>query len=117
MIEKTKTGTIIATGNGIRVVQLAALVSGLKLEINCPGMRMSRHITALQAAKAITKLKTNDRKKHLVIAESMLEEAKAQTAYVSDESPTHCPGCGAPLRGDSHHCIDPDEEGHLDPMK
>lgn len=69
----------------VEVFRLATLASGLKLEISCPGMRMSRHITALKAAKQLTGLKTNDRAKQLVRVLLMLEQAKSEVLYIEQE--------------------------------
>ena len=68
--------------DAVEVFRLATLISGLRLELKCPGMKMSRHMSALKAAKTITGLKTNDRAKHLARAELMLEQAKSQVVYV-----------------------------------
>jgi hypothetical protein len=72
--------------DAINVFRLASFVSGLQLEINCPGMRISRHITALQAAKRITGLKTNSRAKHLERAKLMLAQAKTQVLYIEENA-------------------------------
>jgi hypothetical protein len=68
---------MIITGNGIELYRLIVLQSGLELELQVPGMRMSRHMTALQAAKRITGLKTNDRAKHLTKVCEMIDTARA----------------------------------------
>jgi hypothetical protein len=69
----------------VDVFRLAVLVNGLKLEIRCPGMKLSRHGSALAFAKQITGLKTNDRRKHLERVELMLEQAKREVLYVEEE--------------------------------
>jgi len=69
----------------VEVFRLAALVSGLQLEIKCPGMKMSRHMSALAAAKTVTGLRTNNRLKHLARAEIMLEQAKTEVIYLDEE--------------------------------
>jgi hypothetical protein len=81
-IEVTAHATIMQGPKAVEVFRLASLVMGLKLEINCPGMKMSR-ISALAAAKGITGLKTNDRAKHLARAQLMLEQAKTEVTYVT----------------------------------
>jgi hypothetical protein len=85
-IELTANGGGSFTGpDAVNVYRLATLVSGLQLEITCPGMRISRHFSALQAAKRITGLKTNNRAKHLERAKIMLAQAKTQVLYVELE--------------------------------
>ena len=89
MIETTPTGAIIVEGEkAIAVLRLASLAAGLKLEIRCPGLKMSRRLTALQAAKLTTGLKTNDRAKQLEVIEHLLEELKKQVTYVETVNPS-----------------------------
>jgi hypothetical protein len=85
-IEIGATGGVSCVGpKAVNVFRLASLVSMLRLELKCPGLRMSRHMSALQAAKTITGLKTNNRAKHLERAEIMLEQAKSEVLYVERE--------------------------------
>jgi hypothetical protein len=66
-----------AEGPGaVRAFGLRVLASGLKLEMKCPGLKMSK-VSALKQAKAVTGLKTNDRAKHLAKVEEMLQAAVA----------------------------------------
>ena len=65
------------TGNGITLFQLVLIKNGLQLEIKCPGLRMSRHITALQAAKRTTGLRTNKRDVQLARIIAMIAECEA----------------------------------------
>jgi hypothetical protein len=82
---KNGAATNMVGPKAVDVFRLAALVSGLRLELKCPGMKMSRHLSALAAAKTITGLRTNDRAKHLARAEIMLEQAKTEVVYVDEE--------------------------------
>ncbi len=66
----------------VEVYRLATLISALKLEIACPGMKAVRG-GALKVAKQITGLRTNDRAKHIAAVEKMLAEAKAAVQYVT----------------------------------
>jgi hypothetical protein len=66
----------------VEVFRLATLISGLQLELRCPGMKMSRHMSALSAAKGITGLRTNNRQVQLERARIMLEQAKTEVIYV-----------------------------------
>lgn len=68
--------------DAVEVYRLATLISGLRLELKCPGLKLSRHGSALQFAKQITGLKTNNRAKHIARAELMLEAAKRAVVYV-----------------------------------
>lgn len=70
----------------VEVFRLATLASALRLEIRCPGMKMSRHLSALAAAKQHTGLKTNDRQKQLERVLVMLDQAKTEVLYV-DSNP------------------------------
>lgn len=81
-IEITPSHTSCVGKDAVQVFRLAALASGLRLEIRCPGLKMSRHISALAAAKKITGLKTNKRQVQLERVELMLEQAKTQVVYV-----------------------------------
>jgi len=86
-IEVREGGSISCDGpKAVNVFRLATLVSGLKLEMKCPGLKLSRHGSALKFAKPITGLKTNDRAKHVARAELMLEQAKTEVVYVDREA-------------------------------
>jgi hypothetical protein len=77
-----ESGSVSMSGrDAVEVFRLATLVSGLRFEISCPGMKISR-ISALQAAKHITGLRTNSREKHLERALVMLAYAKARVDYI-----------------------------------
>jgi len=78
MIEIEKNGTVVATGNGIRVLQLLSLRGALKLEMI--GLKR-RGPSALKIAKSVTGLK-GDRAVQLARIEEMIAEAKANTAVV-----------------------------------
>jgi hypothetical protein len=84
--------TVHATGSvscdglpAVQVFRLVTLASGLKLEMKCPGLKLSRHGSALKFAKPITGLKTNDRAKHLERVELMLEEARKHVVYLNED--------------------------------
>jgi len=66
----------------VEVYKLAMIASGLKFEMQAPGMRMSSRISALKAAKQVSGLKTNDRAKQLERIELMLTQAKSEVVYV-----------------------------------
>ena len=66
----------------MRVVQLATLAAGLRLEIRAPGLKLSRHGSALKFAKQFTGLRTNDRTKQLEAVNTLLETARSRVAYV-----------------------------------
>ncbi len=66
----------------VRAFGLRVLASGLRFEIKCPGMKISR-VSALAQSKQITGLRTNDRKKHLAEVERMLGETVAQCEIVT----------------------------------
>jgi len=70
--------------DAVNVYRLAALISGLKLEMK--GLRMSRHISALAVAKRETGLKTNKRELHIARLEIMLENAKRAVLYVNERT-------------------------------
>ena len=69
--------------HAVDVMRLATLISGLRFELRCPGIKISKHGSALKFAKSITGLKTNDRQKHLDRAMLMLEAAKREVVYVT----------------------------------
>jgi len=85
--------TITHYGNGgaslvgpkaIDVMRLATLLSGLKFELRCPGMKMSRVGSALKFAKPLTGLKTNDRAKHIERIEMMLAQAHREVLHIDE---------------------------------
>lgn len=67
---------------GMDAYRLRVLASGLKLEMKCPGLKMSR-IGALAAAKRVTGLKSNSRAKHLEAVEAMLAAAVSECQVVN----------------------------------
>lgn len=76
-------GSISCDGpKAVNVFRLASLASGLKLELKCPGMKLSRHGSALKFAKQITGLKTNDRAKQLARVELMLKQAHTEVIHI-----------------------------------
>ena len=78
-------GGYTATGPAaIELVALIHLKAALNLEIKCPGLRMSRRMSALAAAKRWTGLSTNDRTKHLERIEEMLAEVNTRVVHVTD---------------------------------
>lgn len=85
IIESHASSGISCVGRpAVEVFRLAALVQGLKLEIKSPGLKMSRHGSALKFAKQITGLKSNDRAVQLARAEMMLEEARGHVVHVKE---------------------------------
>lgn len=50
-IETLGGGGFIATGGHVKVIALVTLKHGLLLEQKCPGMKMSRHMSALKNCK------------------------------------------------------------------
>jgi hypothetical protein len=82
-IEHHEGGGISFVGcEAVNVFKLATLISALEFE-HKTGMKMSRHISALAAAKRITGLKTNDRTKHIARVKILLENAQAQVLHVN----------------------------------
>ena len=71
--------------DAVKVYQLSVLASSLRFEIRCPGMRVSRHVSALQAAKKCTGLKTNDLELQLDRVERLLENAKRSIIVVDEQ--------------------------------
>jgi hypothetical protein len=85
-IEHGSRGGYMASGRpAVDLIALIHLKSALKLEINCPGLRMSRHMSALKAAKTRTGLRTNDRAAHLARVEAMIEEANSRVIHVIEQ--------------------------------
>lgn len=82
-IEHHTGGTSFVGTQAVETFRLITLINALGFELKS-GMRMSRGRSALQAAKAITGLKTNDRAKHIERAKIMLENAKAQCLIVTE---------------------------------
>lgn len=89
--------TITNHGNGgvsfvgpeaVEVFRLVILKNALKLEIKCPGIQMSRGMSALRAAKGVTGLKSNKREVHLAKVEQMIVEAQK---LVNVPEPTNRP--------------------------
>lgn len=95
MIENTSTGAVVMTGKGIDLYRLLVLKSSLKLEI--AGIRMSRRMSALKAAKGITGLKSNKREEQLAEVERLIAELDPKVARVSTAPllPERCQLCGA----------------------
>jgi hypothetical protein len=74
-----------ATGpEAVRAFGLRVLASGLKLEIKCPGLKMSR-VSALAQAKQVTGLRTNSRALQLAAVELLLADAVSKCAVVTRE--------------------------------
>lgn len=94
MIEKTEGGALVMTGKGIDLYQLLALRSALKLEMK--GLRMSRHMSALKAAKAITGLKSSKREAQLAEVERLIATLEPKVTRVSSgpPPPERCQLCG-----------------------
>lgn len=67
----------------VDVFRLTVLISSLRLELKT-GMKMSRGMSALKAAKRITGLKTNDRAKQIARAELMLENARRSVVVIKE---------------------------------
>ena len=70
--------------DAVEVARLAVILSGLRLEIRCPGMKLTRHMSALAAAKQATGLRTNKREVQLARIELMLKAAKRAVVYVKE---------------------------------
>jgi len=85
-IKTTDACTVMQGRKAVAVFTLAALAAGLRLEMRCPGMKMSRHLSALAAAKARTGLRTNSRAKQLERVLLMLEQAKSEVVYVGGDT-------------------------------
>lgn len=82
-IEHHAGGSVSFVGyEAVDVFRLATLISALGFELKT-GMKMSRHMSALAAAKRITGLKTNDRAKHIERAKILLENAQARVVHVT----------------------------------
>jgi hypothetical protein len=70
--------------DAVNVYRLALIAQGLKLELAVPNMKMSR-LSALQAAKRTTGLRTNKREVQLARVLVMLEQAKSQVVYLEEK--------------------------------
>ena len=82
VVEHSDSGTSFSGENAVDLYRLILLKSGLKLEMKCPGMKMSRHISALKAAKQITGLRSNDRAVQLATVEQMIARAEGKVVHV-----------------------------------
>lgn len=82
-IERSEHGAVTFSGRpAVDLFALTTLRRALELEIRSPGLRLSRRISALKAAKQRTGLKTNDRRTHLARVLVMIEEARARCVTV-----------------------------------
>lgn len=70
--------------NATSVWQLALIAQGLKLELSRPP-KVKPFRSNLQAAKAMTGLKTNKREVQLERILVMLEQAKSQVVFLEEE--------------------------------
>lgn len=78
-------GTTFSGPGAVSVFRLAAIASGLRLEMEAPkGMKVSR-VSALSAAKKLTGLKTNNRDIQLDKIMGMLGQAKSRVLYLNKE--------------------------------
>lgn len=95
MIENTETGAVVMTGKGIDLYRLLVLKTSLKLEMK--GIRMSRRMSALKAAKMITGLKSSKREVQLAEVERLIATLEPKVTRVSTAVPLpeHCQLCGA----------------------
>jgi hypothetical protein len=95
VIEHSPSGAVVATGKGVELFRLLALKSALKLEIK--GLRMSRRMSALKAAKSITGLSSNKRDVQLAEVERLISCLEPKVTRVSSEppAPETCQLCGA----------------------
>ena len=80
-IETYGNGGAVITGKGIEVFRLATLLSGLKLELRCPGMKMTRGPKCTTRARQLYGLKGNA-EKLIAQVEALLAKAKAETTYI-----------------------------------
>ena len=67
------------------VFRLAAARTALRLEINCPGLRVSRHGSAVKLARQLTGLKTHDMELLLSRIERLLECAHRSVIVVNEQ--------------------------------
>lgn len=79
-------GMTIEGPKAMELYKLLTLKSGLCLEINCRGMVMSRHGSALKFAKQVTGLRSNNRHAHLVVVERMIAELNQEVPRVRSSS-------------------------------
>jgi len=63
---------------GMQAFRMRTIITGLKFEMNCPGMKLTRGPSCLAHAKQLTGLKTNDRAKQLARMEMLLEQQLAK---------------------------------------
>ena len=75
-------GSTFAGETAVDAYRIATLISMLQLEINHPGMKMSRHMTALKGAENVSGLTfgrgVSGRKKALAWAEARMNEIGSQ---------------------------------------
>lgn len=74
-----------ATGPvAVEAFRFRVLISGLRLEMRCPGMKVSRGVSCVALAKRATGLKTNNREKLIARLEEMQNEKLSQCLVVTD---------------------------------
>jgi hypothetical protein len=77
-------GSMITGKAGINYYRLLVVRQGLRAELRLPGLRMTRHVSALQAAKSLTGLKTHNRELQLARIDQMIEEAEKLIDHVKE---------------------------------
>lgn len=68
----------------VEAYRYKVLISGLRLEKKCPGMRVTRGPSCLSRAKAETGLRTNNIEKHIERLEIMMQQAIGACIVVTD---------------------------------